>query len=72
MAESLSGVPLQPFFNLILEAYMDTNNQPLPEQPTLDINADADIPGKTHLNNPDAESGMEKISQELEEQKDKY
>ena len=51
---------------------MDTNNQPLPEQPTLDINADADIPGKTHLNNPDAESGMEKISQELEEQKDKY
>jgi molecular chaperone GrpE len=51
---------------------MDNTNQPLPEQPTMDINADAEIPGKTHLNNPDAESGIEKISQELEEQKDKY
>lgn len=51
---------------------MDNTNQPLTEQPAMDINADAEIPGKTHLNNPDAESGIEKISQELEEQKDKY
>jgi molecular chaperone GrpE len=38
----------------------------------MDINADADIPGNTHLSNPDAENAMEKIQSELEEQKDKY
>lgn len=40
--------------------------------PDMDINADADIPGSTHLSNPDAENAMEKIQSELEEQKDKY
>jgi len=42
------------------------------EMPDMDINADADIPGNTHLSNPDAENGLEKIHLELEEQKDKY
>jgi molecular chaperone GrpE len=38
----------------------------------IDINADADIPGNTHLSNPDAENAVEKIQAELDEQKDKY
>jgi len=38
----------------------------------MDINADADIPGNTHLSNPDAENAMAKIQSELDEQKDKY
>ena len=43
-----------------------------PENEQMNINADADIPGNTHLSNPDAEDAMEKIQAELEEQKDKY
>ena len=42
------------------------------EMTDMDINADADIPGNTHLSNPDAENAMEKMYSELEEQKDKY
>lgn len=39
----------------------------------MNINADADIPGNTHLSNPlDENSELEKISAELQEQKDKY
>ena len=38
----------------------------------MDINADADIPGNTHLSNADAENALEKMQSELEEQKDKY
>lgn len=43
-----------------------------PENEEMNINADADIPGNTHLSNPDAEDSMDKIQAELEEQKDKY
>lgn len=43
-----------------------------PENEEMNINADADIPGNTHLSNPDGEDAMEKINAELEEQKDKY
>lgn len=43
-----------------------------PENEEMNINADADIPGNTHLSNPDGEDSMEKIQAELEEQKDKY
>lgn len=44
------------------------------ENTMIDINSDADIPGKTHLSNPGAEQDpdIEKLSAELEEQKDKY
>ena len=42
------------------------------EMTDMDINADADIPGNTHLSNPDAENAMEKMHSALEEQKDKY
>jgi molecular chaperone GrpE len=41
----------------------------------MDINADADIPGNTHLSNPDAEENentIEKLQVAVEEHKDKY
>ena len=38
----------------------------------ININSDADIPGNTHLSNPEAENITEKLQAELEEQKDKY
>lgn len=45
----------------------------MPEENTeMDINADADIPGNTHLSNPVAEDEVEKLKAEVEEQKDKY
>lgn len=44
----------------------------IPENEEININSDADIPGNTHLSNPEGEDVMEKIQKELEEQKDKY
>ncbi len=40
----------------------------------MDINADADIPGNQHLSNPEngTENEFLKVSNQLEEQKDKY
>ncbi len=40
----------------------------------LDINADADVPGNTHLSNPeeDLDNGIAKLEAEVQEQKDKY
>src|ERR1700733_6991203 len=38
----------------------------------ININSDSDIPGNTHLSNPEEEGAVEKLQQELEEQKDKY
>ncbi len=40
----------------------------------MDINSDADIPGKTHLSNPESSDDpeTEKLLQEVQEQKDKY
>jgi molecular chaperone GrpE len=42
------------------------------EQEEMNINADADVPGNTHLSNPEGEDVMQKLQAELEEQKDKY
>lgn len=42
------------------------------ENEEMNINADADVPGNTHLSNPGGEDVMEKIQAELQEQKDKY
>ncbi len=42
------------------------------ENEEMNINADADLPGNTHLSNLGAEDALEKIQSELEEQKDKY
>ena len=40
----------------------------------MDINSDADIPGNTHLSNPEAdtENITEKLEADVQEQKDKY
>ena len=44
------------------------------EDEQIDINSDADIPGHTHLSNPnsDTENNTEKLELEIQEQKDKY
>ena len=44
------------------------------EDEQMDINSDADIPGNTHLSNPEAETEniTEKLEAEVQEQKDKY
>lgn len=44
------------------------------EDEQMDINSDADIPGHTHLSNPnsDTENNTEKLELEIQEQKDKY
>jgi molecular chaperone GrpE len=42
------------------------------ENAEMNINADADIPGDTHLSNEGAENPTEKLQTELDEQKDKY
>ncbi len=42
----------------------------IPEE--MNINADADVPGNTHLSNEGAEDILEKMQLELDEQKDKY
>jgi molecular chaperone GrpE len=38
----------------------------------IDINSDSDIPGNSHLSNPETENIADKLQAELEEQKDKY
>jgi len=42
------------------------------ENEEMNINADADIPGNTHLSNPGGEDAIQKLQAEVEEQKDKY
>jgi molecular chaperone GrpE len=60
---------------------MSTENEIVAEneEPIMDINADADIPGSTHLSNPEElveekleENNTEKLEAEIQEQKDKY
>ena len=43
-----------------------------PENNEMNINADSDVPGSTHLSNEGAEDVTEKLQTELDEQKDKY
>ena len=53
---------------------MQEKNQPITENDEMNINSDADIPGNTHLSNPEDpnEASIEKLEEDLEEQKDKY
>ncbi|HQY12460.1 MAG TPA: nucleotide exchange factor GrpE [Ferruginibacter sp.] len=51
---------------------MEEKETMTPEKDEMNINADADVPGNTHLSNPGAEDAMEKLQAELQEQKDKY
>lgn len=53
---------------------MEEKDTTLSDITDMDINADADIPGNTHLSNPEngTESESSKLSAQLDEQKDKY
>lgn len=51
---------------------MEENEAITQENEEMNINSDSDVPGNTHLSNPDAEDVMQKLLSELEEQKDKY
>ncbi|MBS1509936.1 MAG: nucleotide exchange factor GrpE [Bacteroidetes bacterium] len=51
---------------------MEEKELATPENSEMNINADADVPGNTHLSNEGAEDVTEKLQAELEEQKDKY
>lgn len=53
---------------------MEDNKQPIIENEEMDINADSDIPGNTHMSNPSDinDSSIEQLQEELQEQKDKY
>lgn len=53
---------------------MEENTSPVVDKNDLDINSDADIPGNNHMSNPfsENEDAIEKLSAELQEQKDKY
>ena len=44
----------------------------IPENEAIDINSDSDVPGNTHLSNPVEEGLLDKLQQDLDEQKDKY
>lgn len=51
---------------------MAENESITTENEEMDINADADIPGNTHLTDPDGEDLVQRLQAEVEEQKDKY
>ena len=61
MEEKINATNENPDFAEDLKDFGDVN-----------INADADIPGSTHLNNPEPENAVEKIQGDLDELKDKY
>jgi molecular chaperone GrpE len=55
------------------EVNPDTTGSEQPEEMSMSINADESISGSTHLNESVAdESEMEKLQEEIQEQKDKY
>jgi molecular chaperone GrpE len=66
LANPLTTLPLQTILIFMEEKEMITENE------EMNINADADIPGNTHLSNEGGENAVEKIQTELDEQKDKY
>jgi molecular chaperone GrpE len=54
---------------------METEINPTMEENEMNINSDSDVPGNTHLSNPEevAEGNpQEKLEAEVQEQKDKY
>lgn len=67
MAISLTVVPSPTIF-----LAMEEKETVIPENKEININADADVPGHTHLSNEGAEDVTEKLQAEIEEQKDKY
>ena len=73
LAKCLTIVPLQILYTRTYIQHME-NNTLLNDDFGMDINADADIPGNTHLSNSESDSypEVEKLNSELQEQKDKY
>jgi molecular chaperone GrpE len=68
LAKCLTVVPSQPIFkNSMEEKEVITQ-----DNSDMNINADADVPGNTHLSNEGAEDVQDKMQAELDEQKDKY
>jgi molecular chaperone GrpE len=67
LAISLTVVPSPTIF-----LAMEEKETVIPENKEININADADVPGHTHLSNEGAEDVTEKLQAEIEEQKDKY
>ncbi len=64
----MTVVPSQPIF----KTSMKEKEAITQENESMNINADADVPGNTHLSNEGAEEELEKLKTDLEEQKDKY
>lgn len=59
--------------NFIKMAEKDLNENNLTDETgSIDINADDNVSGTNHLNNPMEESETDKLQAELDEQKDKY
>jgi molecular chaperone GrpE len=53
---------------------MEENKQPIVDSEEMDINADSDIPGNTHMSNPSdiSDESIERLEEELNSKKDKY
>ncbi len=64
----MTVVPSQPIFKISMKEKEAITQ----ENESMNINADADVPGNTHLSNEGAEEELEKLKTELDEQKDKY
>ncbi len=64
----MTVVPSQPIFKISMKEKEAITQ----ENESMNINADADVPGNTHLSNEGAEEELEKLKTDLEEQKDKY
>src|SRR5690606_29869172 len=60
------------FANYFKSKIMEDKEITTPEAEDMNINADADIPGNTHLSNPETGDELEKLQVALQEQKDKY
>ena len=68
LAKCLTVVPSQPILKMNM-----TEKETIPaENEEMNINADADVPGNTHLSNEGAIDAIEKMQNEIDEQKDKY
>lgn len=74
LAALLTTLPLHPILNKMAEKDMKEKERRNTDQETgIDINADENISGTTHLNEPVAEESiLEKTKAELEEMKDKH
>jgi molecular chaperone GrpE len=68
LAKCLTVVPSQPIFKISMKEKEAITQ----ENESMNINADADVPGNTHLSNEGAEEELEKLKTEVDEQKDKY